>query len=113
MSGSSLRLAWEAVDPSNYPLHITVQLIEKHENGPSVTGYKANVTSTSDPLRRPLAFLDRSCALLRKCLRILAEEKVTTRLTLVHSGANRLVLRMERRALPGTMVPHGSLRGGS
>lgn len=48
--GSDIKLTWDAVAPSYYPLHITAQLIEKSADGNKATGYKTNITGMSTSL---------------------------------------------------------------
>ena len=43
--GQPFTLSWDAVDPKNYPLYLTAQLIDRGASGQSVTGYKMNVSS--------------------------------------------------------------------
>ncbi len=51
-NGQPLLLAWDSIDPTNYPLYVTVQLIDRDSDGHSATGYKANITSEIPPMRQ-------------------------------------------------------------
>lgn len=44
-SASSVTLSWSDVAAQNYPLCITVQVIDRGEDGFSANAYRANITS--------------------------------------------------------------------
>jgi hypothetical protein len=46
-SGSSVSLSWDGVQPQQYPLYITAQVIDKSEEGSKGNAYRVNITSTS------------------------------------------------------------------
>ncbi|KAH8893130.1 hypothetical protein GQ53DRAFT_103260 [Thozetella sp. PMI_491] len=46
VNGRPLRLDWEGPDHSDFPLRLIVQLIDKGQDGQSVTGYKANIATS-------------------------------------------------------------------
>ena len=46
-SGSSVSLSWVGVQPQQYPLYITAQVIDKSGEGSKVNAYRVNITSMS------------------------------------------------------------------